>query len=965
MLTYWISKTDRYQRTVVSITSENCGGTHASVPHRRIRAGIGRWLVAGLFLAVVAVLSLPSSAVAATITVDTQADEWNTGAGCSLREAVQAANTDTAFGGCTAGTGNDVILVPSGTYVLSLAGAGEDSNATGDLDLGSNLEIVGAGAGDTVVDGGGIDRVFHVLPGSTVGVHNLTVENGNVVGDGGGIRAEGSTILSAVVIERCVASGNGGGVMTIAPITLERCVLLSNEALNTGGGGLYSLNTVTTIERSTLADNSTAGSGGGLLVLSSPATVGATILNSTISNNRADWHGGGVSVIGTQISISHSTIVFNEGNLGDNAAAGGGIRISGGSATVKNSVLAHNLLWGGAPDAHDCAADAITSNGFNLVLAPGNCLSGFGGADLVGLEPRLAPLADNGGGTLSHLPLSGSPLSDAGICTDNAAAIVLVDQRGAPRPNAGGCDIGAVEWYPLDLIVSLPEPVGANCSYGGSRLDVGKDTDFDGALDAGEIVSAAYICHPEPAADGSWSLIRVVAVAVGDATCAEGGQRITSGLDNGDGGGIADDGVLQDDEVDNGPAWVCNGLTGEVGGTSLIRVETVPVGDANCPAGGLEILMGLDNGDGGSTAGDGVLQNGEVDLTPALLCQGVDGGQGPPGSDGASGLVRSEVLSVGDATCPSGGHLLFFGLDNGDGAGIAANGVLEEDEQDVAPMAICHGSGGVTTLVAVETLPTGDATCLEGGLRILTGLDNGDGNGVASDGVLHPDEVDGSPYYVCHGDSGVVAHLLRVDAIPVGDTTCPEGGQVVQGGLDNGDGGGIGGDGILQNGEIDSLPATLCNGETGAQGTEGGQALVESTSLATGDANCANGGERVDVGVDDDQDGQLDPEEVDESFWVCNGESGSTGTPSLIEVTELAPGDPSCEFGGRRIDTGLDLDGDSTLSAAEIDDSFTVCNGGNVPVSVEGGAGCSSGRSHRGAGLVLALCLLLGWIRRR
>lgn len=926
--------------------------------------GVGRWLAAGLFLIV---LSVPRPAGAATITVDTQTDEWNTGAGCSLREAVQAANSDTAFGGCVSGSGDDVILVPPGTYFLTRAGAGDDTNATGDLDLASNIEIVGAGAGLTIVDGGGADRAFHILGGSTVGVHNLKVQNGDVVNDGGGIRVEGPTTLSGLVIERCDASGNGGGIMTNAPLTLDRCVLQANESLNTGGGGLYSLNTVVTINRSALVDNRTAGSGGGLLVISAAPTVSATILNSTISGNRADWHGGGINVITAGISISHSTIVFNEGNLGDNGALGGGIRTSVGMASVKNSVLANNLLWGGASNAHDCAAANFTSNGFNLMLGPGNCAPWLGSTDIIGIEPRLAPLADYGGNTLSHLPLAGSPLRDAGVCTDNASAAVLVDQRGAPRPNGGACDIGAVEWYQLDLLVSTPEPVGVSCSNGGSRLDLGEDANFNGALDAGEVASTAYVCNPPPAADGSSSLVRVVVVPVGDATCAGGGQQLLSGLDNGDGNGIADDGVLHDDEVDDGPSWICNGATGATGATSLIRVESVPVGDASCAGGGLRLLMGLDDGDGGGIADDGVLQNGEVDLTPALVCHGLDGAVGPPGADGANGLVRFDVLSVGDATCPDGGHLLLFGLDNGDGLGIAANGVLEDDEVDASPVAVCDGSGGsdgISTLVVVETVPVGDATCAEGGQRILVGQDNGDGNGVAADGVLHADEVDGPPQYACHGDSGVVAHLLRVDAIPVGDAACPGGGQIVQGGLDNGDGGGIAGDGILQNGEIDSLPAVLCNGETGSQGTEGGQALVESTALSAGDI-CPMGGERVDVGVDDDRDGILDPEEVDESFYICNGGTGSTGTNSLIEVTELDVGDESCEFGGRRVDTGLDEDGEGTLSASEIDDSFTVCNGGNVPVSVEGGAGCSSGRSHHGAGLVLALCLLLGWIRRR
>src|SRR5688572_5263201 len=68
---------------------------------------------------------------AAGITVNTTADEDNTGANCSLREAVTAANTDMAYGGCTAGSGADIITLPAGTYTLTIAGGNEDLNATG------------------------------------------------------------------------------------------------------------------------------------------------------------------------------------------------------------------------------------------------------------------------------------------------------------------------------------------------------------------------------------------------------------------------------------------------------------------------------------------------------------------------------------------------------------------------------------------------------------------------------------------------------------------------------------------------------------------------------------------------------------------------------------------------------------------------------------------------------------------
>ena len=78
-----------------------------------------------------------------------ETDEFGIGASCSLREAIQAANTDAAFGGCSAGGGDDTITLPAGTYTLTLLGANDDLNQSGDLDIRTNITINGAGAAST------------------------------------------------------------------------------------------------------------------------------------------------------------------------------------------------------------------------------------------------------------------------------------------------------------------------------------------------------------------------------------------------------------------------------------------------------------------------------------------------------------------------------------------------------------------------------------------------------------------------------------------------------------------------------------------------------------------------------------------------------------------------------------------------------------------------------------------------
>src|SRR6059036_275156 len=100
------------------------------------------------------------------------------GGKCTLRAAVQQAN---------ALAGHDTIMLPAGTYTLTISGLCEDGAATGDLDITDDLTITGAGAATTIIDGGGIDRVFQAIGAVTVNFAGLTIQNassGNPSGSG-------------------------------------------------------------------------------------------------------------------------------------------------------------------------------------------------------------------------------------------------------------------------------------------------------------------------------------------------------------------------------------------------------------------------------------------------------------------------------------------------------------------------------------------------------------------------------------------------------------------------------------------------------------------------------------------------------------------------------------------------------------------------------------------------------------
>ena len=148
--------------------------------------------VLGLVLVFAAALALPDTpALAAGLTVTKTADT-NDGvcnADCSLREAVLAANAGGGF--------YDSITIPPGTYVLTIAGPGEDAGATGDLDVTVPLTIAGAGAGSTIIDGNGAamsDRVLQVNNGDVFALSGVTIRNGGNLStgiDGAGIHAVG------------------------------------------------------------------------------------------------------------------------------------------------------------------------------------------------------------------------------------------------------------------------------------------------------------------------------------------------------------------------------------------------------------------------------------------------------------------------------------------------------------------------------------------------------------------------------------------------------------------------------------------------------------------------------------------------------------------------------------------------------------------------------------------------------
>ncbi len=137
--------------------------------------------------------------------------------------------------------------------------------------------------------------------------------------------------------------------------------------------------------------------------------------------------------------------------------------------------------------------------------------------------------------------------------------------------------------------------------------------------------------------------------------------------------------------------------------------------------------------------------------------------------------------------------------------------------------------------------------------------------------------------------------------------------------------------------------AGACTGEDGAvgpagadgdPGSDGTNALVSVTPEAAG-ANCEYGGQKIETGLDENGNGTLDAGEVENTIYVCNGGPGDTGDNALVNITPEPAGE-NCDNGGQKIETGIDDNGDGILDPGEVDNTEYICNGENlIPEAME------------------------------
>lgn len=338
--------------------------------------------------AIICALAGGGGAWAGTITV---------GGACGLQDAITAAETDTATGGCVAGSGADTVAL-TGDVTLANAGGNTGFEDSGLPPIGSTITIQGNGhriARDPDATS------FEMIEVASSGV--LTLDHVTLSG-GAGIEAGGIENRGHLTIVDSTISGNTGGNV----------------------GGVINLNidatdTTLTVIRSLFADNHSSGNGGAIFNYAGHASLS----NCTLSGNSASFGGA----------------FNNSPSFGNKPAASATLdhcTLSGNTASFAGQILNQNdasltLIGTIINGEYNCAGNAPTLDGGANFSSDGSCA---GSTILTGFDPALH---DNGGPTPTHALQANSDAIDAG-----GACGLATDARGLARDDH--CDSGAYEF---------------------------------------------------------------------------------------------------------------------------------------------------------------------------------------------------------------------------------------------------------------------------------------------------------------------------------------------------------------------------------------------------------------------------------------------------------------------------------------------------------------------------------------
>jgi len=359
-----------------------------------------------------------------------------------------------------AGILNDHAVLTIDTCVVQNNFAAESNGGGGVYNDGSGnsatLTILNSiVSGNYAEGGGGLYNDADNGGSATLSLTNSTVESNTAAfngfptggGAGGGILNSGGTLMitNSVVTDNLAgvpdpfALGYGGGILNDGTLTITNSTISNNQAYLSGGGiengGTLTINSSTISGNGAIGghDGQPWGQGGGI-------SGNVTFSNSTLSGNYASLSGGGLNGTG---AISNSTLSDNNG---------GGISVNG-TLEIGNTVLD---AGSSGPNIFNNGG-MVVSHGYNV---SSDDAAGYltGPGDQINTDPMLGPLQNNGGPTLTHALLPGSPAIDAG--DPNFTPPPSYDQRGSlyVRVFNNRIDVGSFEVQPQRRVTPTPRP---------------------------------------------------------------------------------------------------------------------------------------------------------------------------------------------------------------------------------------------------------------------------------------------------------------------------------------------------------------------------------------------------------------------------------------------------------------------------------------------------------------------------
>jgi hypothetical protein len=298
--------------------------------------------------------------------------------------------------------------------------------------------------GGIYVGGGGSRQTLVTISDSAI-LGNTAVEDGGLFNIGDTVLLDHTIVSGNDATGSSSESAAAGGINNQGRMSITDCTIANNI-----GPGIQTSSSLV-MTGSTVSGNVGDFLGGGLFV----SYGDAQISNSTISGNTAADAGGGIALwahVGT-VELTSVTITGNTASGTSSLFTGGGglsflAPESSQYVLIRNTLIAGNSTATVDPDVEG----TVLSLGFNLVGVGGDS-QGWRANDLVGqanpIDPKLGPLRDNGGPTLTHAVLAGSPA----ILNGDPALDGMTDQRGTPRFHTGvdvPVDIGAFDATALE-----------------------------------------------------------------------------------------------------------------------------------------------------------------------------------------------------------------------------------------------------------------------------------------------------------------------------------------------------------------------------------------------------------------------------------------------------------------------------------------------------------------------------------